>query len=187
MESILMSIHPKWFELIAIGKKTIEVRKTAPKLQVPFKVYIYCTKGKNSEDKLYMTETVEAKYVYGDDYLANGMVVGEFVCDKIIEYSPMIIECTKFEVNGGEVEEKLRYNAGACLNAEEMYYYSKGKTLYGWHISHLKTYGKPKELGEFKKTCKHKKYNPPCYPNSCADCMGNRVDRPPQSWMYVED
>lgn len=44
MVSILMSILPKWCELIASGKKTIEVRKTRPKIDTPFKCYIYCTK-----------------------------------------------------------------------------------------------------------------------------------------------
>ena len=41
-----MSIQPKWCELIASGKKTIEVRKTKPKFETPFKVYIYCTNNK---------------------------------------------------------------------------------------------------------------------------------------------
>ena len=44
MKSILMSIKPQWCELIASGKKTIEVRKTAPK-ETPFRVYVYCTYG----------------------------------------------------------------------------------------------------------------------------------------------
>ena len=44
MKAVLMSIKPKWCELIAQRKKTIEVRRTKPKLNVPFKVYIYCTK-----------------------------------------------------------------------------------------------------------------------------------------------
>lgn len=30
-------------ENICSGEKTIEVRKTRPKLETPFKVYIYCT------------------------------------------------------------------------------------------------------------------------------------------------
>lgn len=48
MKSVLISIKPKWCELIANGKKTLEVRKTRPKLEVPFKCYIYCTlKGSN--------------------------------------------------------------------------------------------------------------------------------------------
>lgn len=45
MKSVLISIQPRWCELIASGKKTIEIRKTKPKLETPFKVYIYCTYG----------------------------------------------------------------------------------------------------------------------------------------------
>ena len=45
MKSVLISIKPKWCELIASGKKTVEVRKTRPKLETPFKCYIYCTKN----------------------------------------------------------------------------------------------------------------------------------------------
>ena len=44
MKSVLISIQPKWCELIANGKKTIEVRKSRPKIETPFKVYIYQTK-----------------------------------------------------------------------------------------------------------------------------------------------
>ena len=44
MKSVLISIQPKYCELIVNGKKTIEVRKTRPKLETPFKVYIYQTK-----------------------------------------------------------------------------------------------------------------------------------------------
>ena len=46
MKSVLISIRPKWCELIASGKKTIEVRKTRPNIETPFKCYIYCTKPK---------------------------------------------------------------------------------------------------------------------------------------------
>ena len=46
MKSVLISTRPKWCEKIASGKKTIEVRKTAPK-EVPFKAYIYETKETN--------------------------------------------------------------------------------------------------------------------------------------------
>ena len=44
-KAVLISIRPKWCEKIASGEKTIEVRKTRPKLQTPFKCYIYCTQG----------------------------------------------------------------------------------------------------------------------------------------------
>lgn len=45
MKAVLLSIKPKFCELIASGKKTIEVRKSAPKLKPPFKCFIYCTKS----------------------------------------------------------------------------------------------------------------------------------------------
>ena len=43
MKAVLISIKPKWCDLIRRGRKTVEVRKTCPKLEVPFKVYIYET------------------------------------------------------------------------------------------------------------------------------------------------
>ena len=46
-KAVLISIQPKWCELIASGKKTVEVRKTKPKLETPFKCYIYATRPKN--------------------------------------------------------------------------------------------------------------------------------------------
>lgn len=58
-------------------------------------------------------------------------------------------------------------------------------TGYGWHISNLKIYDKPKGLHDFSKPqedChrEHQKYD--CL--GCWDCM---IKRPPQSWCYVEE
>lgn len=68
MKSVLISIRPKWCELIASGEKTVEMRKTRPNIQTPFKCYIYCTKRK----------MVTCSEVNG-----NGKVIGEFICDKL--------------------------------------------------------------------------------------------------------
>ena len=51
MKSVLISIKPKWCELIASGKKTIEVRMTRPKQDTPFPCYIYETKAKGGEQE----------------------------------------------------------------------------------------------------------------------------------------
>lgn len=197
MKAIMMSIQPKWCYLIAHGDKTIEVRKTKPKLETPFKVYMYCTKGK---------PRVIAKFE--DDLIFyNGYVMGEFVCDKIINYDVSVIACAKWEVNGADVQEELRYNAGACLSAEEMFEYGKGKPLYGLHISQLKIYDEPKELSEFRKPCIYHHYccawcrfgniilsddeeefalyHGGSYETFDTVCL-NHVKRPPQSWCYVE-
>lgn len=45
MKAVLISIRPEWVRKIINGKKTIEVRKTAPKCGVPVRCYIYCTTG----------------------------------------------------------------------------------------------------------------------------------------------
>jgi predicted transcriptional regulator len=81
-KAVLLSIRPKWCEKIARGEKTIEVRKTKPKLETPFKCYIYCTMDHpyisvscGELDKLnYRTNTVGR---------CNGKVIGEFTCERI--------------------------------------------------------------------------------------------------------
>lgn len=80
MKSVLISVKPKWCELIASGKKTIEVRKTRPKIGTPFKCYIYCTKEKSENDVIYAGAC-------GDRGKWNGKVIGEYVCDGIIPMS----------------------------------------------------------------------------------------------------
>ena len=87
-KAVLISIRPKWVEKIASGEKTIEVRKTKPKLETPFKCYIYCTMDHpyisvscGKLDKLnYRTNTVGR---------CNGKVIGEFTCDRIYELAPL--------------------------------------------------------------------------------------------------
>lgn len=170
MKSVLISIRPQWCEKIARGKKTIEVRKTAPK-EVPFKAYIYCTYGKDKEN-----------YMLGK----RGKVIGEFVCDKVDEYEPQVILCAYYEVNGAYVKENLRYNSGTCLSYEDMANYSNGKTLYGWHISDLKIYDKPKELSEFKTGCIGCK-DRDTYHCKFYCCMERPITRPPKNYIYVND
>ena len=46
-KAVLLSIQPRWCGLIVSGKKTIEVRKTRPKIETPFKCYIYQIKSKD--------------------------------------------------------------------------------------------------------------------------------------------
>ena len=66
-KAVLISIRPEWVEKIARGEKTVEVRKTRPKLDTPFKCYIYCTQGN------------DARRLRG----SWGKVIGEFTCDRV--------------------------------------------------------------------------------------------------------
>lgn len=199
MKAVLMAFHQKWCEKIFSGEKTVDVRKIAPKLETPYKAYVYQTKGKepllevikDGDDlygEVYHGETVFVKGCHR----GLGKVVGEFVCDKVIEYDYVVIACAKFEVNGAYVKEEKRYNAGACLSAEEMYEYSKGKSLCGLHIFKPKRYDTPKDIKKFRKPCPYGDL--PC--RGCPSCEEdesgyiqcfNTVNRPPQSWCYVEE
>jgi predicted transcriptional regulator len=149
METILMSIHPKWCERIFNGEKTIEVRKSAPK--PPFKVVVYCTKGKPNlfipqEYNCFQLDEASQPYFSEEPILqecdnwANGKAIGEFICDKVSD------------LLGADAETEKQ----TCLTMGEMFAYAKGKPLKGLHISALKIYDKPKELGEFYsiKQCK---------------------------------
>ena len=66
-----------------------------------------------------------------------------------------------------------------CLSVQEVFdYIGIGKHLYGWHISDLVIYDKPRELSEFV-------YASIIHTN-CFAKHTKRVTRPPQSWCYVE-
>lgn len=150
MKSVLISIKPKFCELIANGKKTIEVRKTRPKLETPFKVYIYCTKGRG--DCLWEWRghiAYDTQFPNERPNRIDGKVIGEFVCDRFDTFNPTEhgISCNRFSA----LHE-------SCLSVKEMRAYANGKPLYGWHISDLKIYEKPKEFGEFKTVCKDAYY-----------------------------
>ena len=93
-KSVLISIRPKWCEKITSGEKTIEVRKTRPKLDTPFRCYIYCTVEMAGYDALWVLDTpTREKYslMAVSAYLetpegankGNGKVIGEFTCDRI--------------------------------------------------------------------------------------------------------
>ena len=107
-KAVLISIQPKWCEKIANGEKTIEVRKTRPKLETPFKVYIYCTNNKSqylrklgtscreifiTESKDILGKTDKVKSIIGDTTTFwenggyNGKVIGEFICDRIDKFA----------------------------------------------------------------------------------------------------
>ena len=167
-KSVMLSIRPKWVEKIANGEKTIEVRKTRPKLQTPFKCYIYCTQPKYPHEDFILTDYPKPQF-YG-----GGKVIGEFTCDQFWIGTPH--------------NTNLLFCMAACMDGFDTEKYAKGKTLYGWHISDLRIYDTPRELSEFQRA------TDPCdschaeYTWECTDCkkIGGNIKRAPQSWCYVE-
>lgn len=186
MKSILISIQPKWCKLIASGIKTVEVRKTKPKLETPFKVYIYCTKDN--------TDILPSRIWWkmdktGFQHILNGMIIGEFVCDTFI--------------TDRTFGHDALFNAAACMSDAEVAAYCVNKEMYGWHISDLVIYDTPRELSEFYTICPEYDKDEPicegcdfehtvycgadCPPYFECKCEGRKpLKRPPQSWCYVE-
>jgi predicted transcriptional regulator len=147
MKAVMMSIQPKFCELIASGKKTVEVRKTKPKIAPPFKVYIYCTKDNTFAEKTLRGFDDNGKAIY---YKANkGKVIGEFVCDCITTlYNCCYDEWERLLGGLHRIEKQLVENA--CLTEKELHSYANGKRCYAWHITDLAIYDEPRELGEFE-------------------------------------
>ena len=195
MKAVLISIQPKWVEKIARGQKTIEVRKTAPK-KVPFKCYIYCTFPKKPAYTLWLNRGTENKF------LADGKVIGEFVCDKVFLLHPYtydrgsadlghrkFIQTFEGSQKGNEILD------ATCLTQDEMFdYIGIGNYGYGWHISDLKIYDKPKELSEFYSKCNIPESKCKCCDNCFERESGydgyyavKKLTRAPQSWQYVEE
>ena len=179
-KAVMLSIRPKWVEKIASGEKTIEVRKTRPKLQTPFKCYIYCTmdhpyiSASCAElDKLnYRTNTVGR---------CNGKVIGEFTCERI---APITYD-------GGRLwcPTNAAFSPATCLSQAEIIAYigDKGR-CYGWHISDLRIYDTPRELSEFQRATDPCVFCMERIARECTDCkkFGGNIKRAPQSWCYVE-
>ena len=188
MKAVLISIQPKWVAKIASGEKTIEVRKTKPNLQTPFKCYIYCTQCSKKGVPLLVGK--DGQVDFGDYrnacncdcdgnvdwFIGEGKVIGEFVCKGIMRPHDSLKLMSK----------------QSCVTEEELFEYSNGKTLYGWRIADLKIYDKPKELSEFyawKKcnSCRETGYESTAcvFDEECK--VPYKIARPPQSYMFVEE
>lgn len=187
MRAVLMSIQPKWCEEIASKRKTMEIRTTYPKAFSyksfsgtafkPFKVYIYCTKN---------------YYRKGDGCFRGkycGKVIGEFVCNEITPFryddyigfptpaydgDPSFHDCgAGYWITAGDL---LRTG----LTYEEFCSYGKKKTLYGWGVSNLVIYDEPKQLSDFEL------YNVRAVMEDGFPMPTHKIERAPQSWIYVK-
>lgn len=216
MKSVLISIKPKWCELIASGKKTVEVRKTRPKIDTPFKCYIYCTSSNVHE--CLMLNRSGAKLIHSINYkkaipcgghIGNGKVIGEFVCTRIdtmfrrgINDNFDYCYLTLNTFGNDDIAVEITDIEKSCISKEDLSSYAgKSRCIYGWHISNLVIYYKPKELSEFYIYCgdnptkcdgceAHYYSNTECGKEDycCSVIEGHKpLKRPPQSWCYVSE
>ena len=181
-KAVLISIRPKWCALISKGEKTIEVRKTAPKLPTPFKCYIYCTKdpGKFEEVRVQPCNRV---------LVAQGKVIGEYICDEVYKFSTRVYLGEEQKISDEEIVKKSRVS-----RQELRSYEGRRQGIFGWQISDLVIYDTPKKLSEFDGICS-KKVLTDCECGACkrllengnGHCPMDSLKRAPQSWRYVEE
>lgn len=158
-KAVLLGIHPEWCEEIVLKKKTMEVRKNRPTLDVPFKVYIYCTKAPKG--------WMRAVPGHGWQQL-DGKVIGEFICDKIERVG------IPYPAYQGELDKRFIEESRASYYA--LHRYAFHDDLFFWHISNLKIYNCPQPFHDFTRLRKTKFGYEPV-----------KIERPPQSWFYVEE
>lgn len=179
MKAVLLSIRPEWCYLIVLGKKTVEVRKTRPKLETPFRVYVYCTKDRSKVGWM--------RIVPGKGWMRlDGSVIGEFTCDKI--------ERSLIPYPAHQDEFNERYAKDSCVSYDELHRYASQNALYVdlffWHISDFKLYKEPVRLKDFWgiQPCNGKCHTFRRCDAKTMECKGEHlgIDRPPQSWCYVE-
>ena len=164
MKNIMLSIRPEWLQKILSGQKTVELRLSKPNIAPPFKVFLYCScKGTKNPSEILEIHSG------GKIYKANGLMVGEFTCtgiDRVVRVGYMgsnapLQYCVNTEPGNYTPAGKLYEDA--CLTVKQAEDYLCGRVGYGWHISDVQTYDRPKSL----------------------DCFA--LARAPQSWQYVHD
>lgn len=166
MKAIMISIKPEYSCKILTREKTIEIRKTIPKCELPINVYIYVTKEKpylfkyffNGDVWNYETSYCKEEFIDEEPTELNGKIIASFTLNKCNYISTLwfIKE---------DIQEDIK---GSCLSNREFMNYvtnnrtKKRKNVYSWEIDDLKILDKPMELSDFG------------------------LKKAPQSWCYVE-
>ena len=213
MNAIMKSINSIKSSKILNGEQTELIMKNLGKLNPPFKVYAYVSKGGFPLVAGYSGVVENEKPEYMDmrhlppscGYPLNGKVCFEFVCDRVkaieicqiavddeavvaydVSYKPMrnYTDINHFEYVYDDLLQK------ACLTKDQFNEYTKnhtdgGKRCYSLHISQLKIYDRPKELEEFRMPLKGSDYI------RVGQCTMEVHHKPlakyPQNFVYVEE
>ena len=184
-KAIILSVKPEHAYNILSGKKTLELRKSAPK---GFKgwVYVYVTKAIKDYRKDFYYQPKNKKVIFRlhgvipfrfwfDEY---DEITYDYMCDVSGGGVPLDSGSYEYYITCGQLDSLQ-------LSYEDVLDYGKNKDLYAWHIKNLEIFDKPMELGEFMKdwdifdTDSNGKY------------VGKYIQpikfvtKPPQSYMYA--
>lgn len=184
----IISIHPKWCELIFSGKKKLEIRKRIPNAHFPITFYVYQTIDKNW--KYNLIPSLASK---------QGKVVGTFTCNDIDHWESefwledtdvyeaiTMIEEDEFEPGeyiqtrvftneweDWEIEpefEKTLLYKDSCVSWNELRNYMKSgwNDFYTIHVEDVYYFTNPLNISDFQNK------------------NGKVLTRAPQSWCYCE-
>ena len=168
-KAILLSVKPKYVAEILNGRKTIEIRKSAPKCagayDLPIDVYIYCTR-----------EGIRKKPLFVNSHVANGKVVAKFTLRKVDKFHVLPSErILPFNPN---VEELL---LPLCLTKEDVMNYGNGEDFYAyfWYIEDLVIFDEPFYINEHL-------FHLPVKKKDIEPIFVSSIMKAPQSWCYCQ-
>lgn len=210
MQAIMISQNSRMCCLIANDKKPIILTKTLPKIETPFKCYIYVSAKKpyiawgdvfrgNWDTEIALLSGYGKTMAEKIFDLFNAKVIGEFVCDDVEEYAYSTSDGV--DIDDDDLLE-------TCMEREEINIYAKGETIYGLHISNLEIYDCPKTLRDFYvidedevKKCPYREQNYFAFTDTghikngfgckkhedewCFRCKTKPMSNPPSPWCYI--
>lgn len=117
MKTVILSLHPCWWDKMAAGEKLLEIRKTRPVLHGAFRVLVYVTGGVG--------------------------VCGEFICPNVwkIQTAPNIQKRV-----GVVASINVERDSCLTQDALADYAGPGGRPLWGWQVERVKTYAQPVPL-----------------------------------------
>lgn len=123
---VLLSIHREWAEFILNGEKTLEIRKTPPRMVIKLRralpVYLYETLSNGGK----------------------GAVIGKCMCKGWI---PVWLENNQPTVPAGSIDSILQ---ASCLTKQQLVdYLGKSKKAYAWMIAQPERFEQPIPLTKF--------------------------------------
>lgn len=189
-KAILISIKPRFVRDILNGDKTIEIRKTIPKCDLPIDVYIYVTKDK--KEKLFRNLGTKKYFLIhcADATGFNGKVLGKFTLNKV---EPIKYHFGYYDM--GEWTESYILEKSCLkdteldeyLKASKEYNEKKVSKVYGyaWNIDKLKIFKEPKELNNFL-VGSHKVSGIGFKGENKTFTILKPIEKSPQSWCFIE-
>ena len=199
MISIMLTNSLESCRQIIYNNSELSLRRSVPKIETPFKCYIYCSL---IDSKRFMYSLFskfgeyEAVRIWNSENWSDlkGKVIGEFICDEVYTW-PYNDKAERYDI---EADDANRFN----LHSHDLFSYGKGNLLRGLHITDLKIYDTPRSINEFGYVCSsfdtcencdncdyHYYSNTPSsgIEEACT-CDGVKtLKRAPRSWCYVEE